>query len=182
MKQHHLIILLSLSAAVPLAISQEALFPLSPHGLGGHGGPHFKFTTMDGKNAVIGGGLLGIAINPGFSWLVTANYLEDDVGGLEFGYGAIGAETSYRQRQILQPMAQVLAGFGQAERAGVAGPAFVGELSAMLGIQVGRGEKIILGLGYRMVPMGFEGLSPADLSGPTASLQLATGNFRTRKE
>jgi hypothetical protein len=175
-------ILLPLFVVFPCAAYQNAWFPLVPAGWGGHGGPHLKVTTMDGRNALLGGGLIAISPNPSFSWVASADYLEDEVGGLAFGYGALGVEQLFRAGSTLQPIIQAQAGFGLGRKDGETGPAYVGELAGLLGIQLGLGERLSLGLGYREVEVhGVPGITESSLDGWQLKVRLSYGIFDFRE-
>lgn len=167
-----------LFAARPHA-DQDSWFNIARYRLGGHGGPWARPTTLNGSAGVMGGGVFGISTNPGFSWIVLANYLEADSRGLDFGYGGIGFETAFRYRQMVQPMAQFQLGYGRAARDGKASGVGVGEIQGLLGFRLGYGHKFIAGLGYREVEFvhGVPGIENSTLDGWEAVLRLDYGIY-----
>lgn len=159
-------VFLVLGAGISALAQRNPMFPLATRGLGGHGGPLLGLTTMADRPAVVGGGLIGISTNPGFSWIGSLNFQEAELDGLEFGYGALGAEAVFRYRKRIQPMAQVQLGYGLASRDGRTGNAIVGELAALVGLRIGSGENLILGTSYREVEVhGVPGISESSLDG-----------------
>ena len=158
---------------------QDSWFHPEAYQLGGHGGPWAKPTTLNDQSGVLGGGVFGISTNPGFSWIVSANYLEADADGLDFGYGAVGWETAFRFHKIVQPMGQVQIGYGLVSHEGVSSGVWVGELEAMLGFKIGKGEKLITGVGYREVEgaNGVPGVGGSTLDGWEALVRLDYGIY-----
>lgn len=160
------------------AAAPATLLELGPLGLGGHGGPQLAYTTMADHPAAVGGGMIGISTHPGFSWIGSLNFQEAELEGLEFGYATLGAETAFRYRHRIQPMAQVQAGYGLASREGRMGHAIVGELAALVGFRIGAGEKLILGTAYREVEVhGVPGITESSLDGWSLLARLDFGRF-----
>jgi hypothetical protein len=168
---------LTLPSAAPA--EPDAWFHPERYRLGGHGGPWAKPTTLDGGAGVMGGGVFGISTNPGFSWIVSANYLEADTRGLSFGYGAAGLETAFRYRKRVQPTAQFQLGYGVVSRDGISSGVVVGEAQGLLGFRVGYGEKILAGIGYREAEFasGVPGVGLSTLDGWEAVLRLDYGIY-----
>lgn len=175
-----LISVLAALASAPAAQEyQETWFHPEDLRLGGHGGPWAKPTTLDGAAGVMGGGVFGISTNPGFSWIVSANYLEADTRGLAFGYGAAGFETAFHFRHTVQPTAQFQLGYGVVSRDGKSSSVVVGEIQGLLGFRLGYGEKILAGIGYRETEFegGVRGLGPETLDGWEAVVRLDYGIY-----
>jgi hypothetical protein len=79
-------ILFGISVPVSVLAEQEVLFGLKESGLGGYGGPSFKFTSLNGRFSIIGGGPLVLLIGPSIGTGISFSSIEGAVGGLVVWY------------------------------------------------------------------------------------------------
>jgi len=93
--------------------NQNSLFKLVKSNFGGYGGPHFKFTKINGEPTVLGGGPIALVIKPNLAVFLSANYLEADVQGIEMGYGGIGAEYTLLPEKRFQLLFNGQIGYGK---------------------------------------------------------------------
>ncbi len=166
---------------------QESLFPFSNHGFGGFGGPHFKLGKIHGEFSMIGGGPIGIVINPSFSVFMSFSYLEADIEDIDMRYGGIGGEYTFFPQKRFQLYLKGFVGYGCAdcdfERSIHRSGFLVFEPELLAGLKITEFDRVKLGIGYRQI-MGIHdlpGLSNKDFSSVYGVLELDYGIFDSQK-
>jgi len=172
---------------VPNTSHKYSLFPLSNNDWGGYGGPHFKLGKIHEDFSMIGGGPIGIVIDPSFSVFMSFSYLEADTEGIDMWYGGFGSEYIFFPEKRFQLYLKGLIGYGSVdydtEQSAHNSGFFVFEPEVLAGLKITEFDRVKLGMGYRQV-MGIHdlpGLSNTDFSGFYGIVQLDYGIFDIQK-
>jgi hypothetical protein len=170
--------------AVLAAAWAEPVFSLPR--LGGAGGPDFKFTLLDGKIAMLGGGPAYVLLD-GSLWLGLGGwYLEGDADdGLFIGYAGPSAGWLFFPDSIVSIGTWLTAGMGGYVRTDPdtgdrsEGGFLVVEPEVCVLVAITPSSRIGIGASYRLgIPVEGSAATREQLSGPSAFLALRYGAIR----
>ncbi|MFB0509486.1 MAG: hypothetical protein ACETVX_03240 [bacterium] len=167
--------------------NQSALLPLTLRGFGGFGGPQFKFISVNGQGAMVGGGPIEVVFRPNLKGLVSFNYIEGDADGIKLWYFGAGVEYTLLAGSRFEFNLNSQIGLGKAIQEQLAQnqttTMFIFEPEINAGIRIMEFEKIKIGLGYRaaFTYQSVGDLTTKNLSGLNGSVYLAYGIFDVNK-
>lgn len=182
-----LLLLHSIYSQEQMMTNQKSLLPVMTYGLGGYGGPQFKFGSVNGQVAMIGGGPIGLVIRPNFTLFTSFNYIEGDADSIKYWYAGAGAEYSFLSWSRIDLNLYSQIGMGRAiqeqSTQSQTTTIFSFEPEINLGIRFMEFEKIKFGFGFRAVvpTRSIQDLTFKNLSGLYGSVYLAYGTFDVKK-
>lgn len=177
MKQ--ILLLLGLLISTAAHAQNEKVF--EDHGVSGYGGPVFRYTTVDGKGALMMGNFSGAKMGDhlvigGGGYTLIASF--DSTQEITIGYGGFGIAYTNTIGHDLFYAGELLLGSGGVRAMGEGSGVFIAEATLVVGFELLPFFRLGLGGGYRVAAgLDLPGYTSSDLNGAAAELHIIFGKF-----